>query len=241
MRPASGSVRYRMLPPSDTFIDIRKGSVMRKPAIGITPEGAPSIALAALLTLVFALLRWPVPALLGLGLTWFCCNFFRDPERVVPHASGLAVSPADGKIVRIADMPDPFTGRMRPCVCIFMNVANVHVNRSPVTGVVRDIAYHPGKFLNASFDKASTDNERCAYSLEDDAGRDWSMVQIAGLVARRIVCRVDIGDSLLRGERFGMIKFGSRVDLYLPEGYTPKVTVGQKVLAGQTVIAQTGN
>ena len=118
-----------------------------------------------------------------------------------------------------------------------MNVLNVHVNRSPVAGRVAAIAYHPGKYINAAFDKASTDNERCAYSLEDAAGASWTMVQIAGLVARRIVCRVDPGDSLDRGQRFGMIKFGSRVDLYLPEGYAPAVSIGQKVLAGQTVLA----
>lgn len=210
---------------------------MRKPSIGITPEGVPSIGLSALACLVFALLGWAVPALLFLLLTFFCCNFFSDPERVAPTGKGLAVSPADGKVVRVTSLPDPFTGEPRQCICIFMNVFNVHVNRSPVTGKVRDIAYHAGKFVNAALDKASHDNERCAYSLEDADGRTWSMVQIAGLVARRIVCRVDVGDSLARGQRLGMIKFGSRVDLYLPEGYAPAVTVGRHVLAGQTVLA----
>lgn len=210
---------------------------MRKPTYGITPEGAPSIGLTALAALVFAMLGYCTPALLFLLLCCFCCNFFRDPERVVPAGPGLAVCPADGKVVKVTSMPDPFTGESCLCVCIFMNVVNVHVNRSPVGGKVIDIAYHPGKFLNASFDKASTDNERCAYALEDTDGKRWSMVQIAGLVARRIVCRVDIGDGLQRGERFGMIKFGSRVDVYLPDGYAPKVRVGQKVLAGQTVLA----
>lgn len=211
---------------------------MRKPSYGITPEGAPSIGLTALASLVFAMLGLCWPALLFLVLCFFCCNFFRDPERVVPHSHSVAVCPADGKVVKVTNMPDPFTGESRLCVCIFMNVLNVHVNRSPVEGKVADIAYHPGKFLNASFDKASTDNERCAYSLQDSEGRLWTMVQIAGLVARRIVCRVDIGDGLKKGDRFGMIKFGSRVDVYLPEGYKPKVTVGQKVLAGQTVLAE---
>ncbi len=210
---------------------------MRKPSIGITPEGAPSIGLCALCTLVFALLGCSVLAVLFLMLSFFCCNFFRDPERVVPQGADLAVSPADGKVIKIAAMPDPFTGKPRPCICVFMNVFNVHVNRSPVAGRVTDIAYHAGKFINASLDKASSDNERCAYQLEDAKGGQWVMVQIAGLVARRIVCRVDIGDELARGERFGMIKFGSRVDLYLPDGYEPKVSIGQKVLAGQTVLA----
>ena len=210
---------------------------MRKPSLGITPEGAPTIFLCAIAAEVFALLGWAVPAVLFLLLTLFCCNFFRDPERVVPPKPGLAVSPADGKVVRISSMPDPFSGESRLCVCVFMNVFNVHVNRSPVSGVVKDIAYHEGKYLNAAADKASFDNERCAYCLEDDDGKLWTMVQIAGLIARRIVCRVDIGDGLSRGERFGMIKFGSRVNLFLPEGYTPRVSVGQKVLAGQTVLA----
>jgi len=210
---------------------------MRKPTYGITPEGAPSIGLTALSALVFALLGLTLPALLFLLLCFFCCNFFRDPERVVPVAPDLAVCPADGKVIKITSMPDPFTGESRLCVCIFMNVFNVHVNRSPIEGQVEAIAYHPGKFINASFDKASTDNERCAYDLSDRDGKRWSMVQIAGLVARRIVCRVDVGDGLKKGERFGMIKFGSRVDVYLPDGYEPKVHVGQKVLAGQTVLA----
>jgi phosphatidylserine decarboxylase len=210
---------------------------MRKPSTGITPEGIPSIGLSSLGCLVFAILGWGVPCLLFFLLTLFCCNFFRDPERVTPGGEGLAVSPADGKIVRVAVMPDPFTGSPRQCICIFMNVFNVHVNRSPVTCRINDIAYHEGKFINASFDKASRDNERCAYSLEDKNGDAWSMVQIAGLIARRIVCRVEPGDGLARGQRFGMIKFGSRVDLYLPEGYSPQVVVGQKVLAGQTVLA----
>lgn len=210
---------------------------MRKPSIGITPEGVPAIGLCALFALVFGLLEYDVLAVLFLLLTLFSCNFFRDPERVVPQKPDIAVSPADGKVVKIAAMPDPFTGESRQCVCVFMNVFNVHVNRSPVAGTVTDIAYHEGKFLNASFDKASTDNERCAYQVTDGQGKAWAFVQIAGLVARRIVCRTDIGDALERGERFGMIKFGSRVDIYLPEGYEPQVSIGQTVLAGLSVLA----
>ena len=213
---------------------------MRKPSIGITPEGAPSIGLSVLAALVFSLLGCSILALAFLLLTFFCCNFFRDPERVVPQGAGLAVSPADGTVVKITAMPDPFTDKPRLCICVFMNVFNVHVNRSPVEGAVTDIKYHAGKFFNASLDKASYDNERCAYQIDDGQGGTWAMVQIAGLVARRIVCRVDIGDVLARGERFGMIKFGSRVDLYLPEGYEPNVRIGQKVLAGQTVLASSG-
>lgn len=210
---------------------------MRKSSVGITPEGAPSIGLCALCSLVSALLGWGVPAVAFLVLTFFCCNFFRDPERVVPRGEGIAVSPADGKIIKISALSDPFTGRPGLCICVFMNVFNVHVNRSPVEGKITDIAYHAGKFFNASLDKASRDNERCAYRIEGADGGVWSMVQIAGLVARRIVCRVAVGDELARGERFGMIKFGSRVDLYLPDNYEPRVSVGQNVLAGQTILA----
>ena len=211
---------------------------MRKPSLGITPEGGPSIFLAALAAEAFAFLGcWPL-ATLFLLLTAFCCHFFRDPERVVPHAAGLAVSPADGKVVRMETRPDPFTGKPRQCVCIFMNVFSVHVNRSPVAATVADIAYHEGKFLNAALDKASRDNERCAYQLCEEDGAEWTMVQISGLIARRIVCRVEPGDALARGQRYGMIKFGSRVDLYLPDEYAADVRVGQKVFAGQTVVAR---
>ena len=211
---------------------------MRKATCGITPEGIPSIGLTALCSLVFGLLKiWPL-AVLFLGLAAFSLHFFRDPERVVPTKPGLAVSPADGRIIRIERRPDPFSGEERQCVSIFMNVFSVHVNRSPVQGTVKALAYHPGLFLNASFDKASRDNERCAYSIEDGDGALWTAVQIAGLVARRIVCRVEEGDPLLRGERFGMIKFGSRVDVYLPEGYAPAVEIGETTFAGQTVLAK---
>ncbi|MDR3176094.1 MAG: phosphatidylserine decarboxylase family protein [Desulfovibrio sp.] len=211
---------------------------MLKAHAGITPEGRPAIFLCALAALLAALLDSVPAAILFFLLTFFCCNFFRDPERVVPDAPGLAVSPADGRIVKIASMPDPFSGEPRQCVCIFMDLFSVHVNRSPTAGKITNIAYHEGKFFNASLDKASGDNERCAYALEDEDGKSWSMVQIAGLVARRIVCRAEVGDRVRRGERIGMIKFGSRVDVYLPPGWQAKVAPGRKVLAGLSVIAE---
>ena len=133
--------------------------------------------------------------------------------------------------------PDPLTGDERTCISIFMNVFSVHVNRSPVTGVVEQIRYWPGKFVNAAYDKAATDNERCGYLLRGEDGAAWTMVQIAGLIARRIVCRVSEGDALERGQRYGMIRFGSRVDLYLPEGYVPSVNIGEQVFAGQSTLA----
>lgn len=211
---------------------------MRKASIGITPEGVPAIGLCVLVTLSLAMLGCATGSFVFMLLTWFCCHFFRDPERVTPTAPGLAISPADGKVVRVQTMPDPFTGQPRTAVCIFMNVFSVHVNRAPVAGTVTGIAYHPGKFLNAAWDKASTDNERCAYQMTEDSGSTWTFVQIAGLIARRIVCRTDEGDTLARGERFGMIRFGSRVDLYLPDDYSPAVNVGEQVFAGQTIVAR---
>jgi len=210
---------------------------MRRPSPGLTPEGLPCLGLLTIFALCFAMLGWGLATIAALILLALTANFFRDPERVVPREPGLAVSPADGRVVAVERAADPVTGQPRVAIRIFMNIFNVHVNRAPVAGQVTAILYHPGKFINASFDKASEDNERCALALTDEAGRSWTVVQIAGLIARRIVCRADIGDSLSRGERLGMIKFGSRLDVYLPEDYISKVIVGEKVLAGQSVIA----
>ncbi|MCH5277903.1 MAG: phosphatidylserine decarboxylase family protein [Desulfovibrionaceae bacterium] len=211
---------------------------MRTPSLGLAPEGGPIIGLLALTALVAACLDWWPLALPALVLLWLAVHFFRDPERVVPHGGDLAVSPADGKVIRIAERADPFTGEPRVCVSVFMNLFSVHINRSPAAGRVTDIRYTPGRFFNAAWDKASTDNERCAWQLTDAGGAAWTFVQIAGLVARRIVPWAEVGDELARGQRFGLIRFGSRVDLYLPEGYDSAVDIGQSVLAGQTVIAR---
>jgi len=205
---------------------------------GLAADGLPIIGIVALAALVTALLRWPYAAVFFLLLTAFCVQFFRDPERVVPDAPGLAVSPADGRVIRLGRAPDPLTGEMKDVVCIFMNVFNVHVNRTPVAGTIARVQYFPGKFFNADMDKASVDNERNVIVVTDAAGDAFTVVQIAGLIARRIVCRAAPGDAFLRGERFGMIKFGSRVDVYLPHGYHQTAIMDQKVLAGQTVIAQ---
>ncbi|MGE4298972.1 MAG: phosphatidylserine decarboxylase family protein [Desulfovibrionaceae bacterium] len=213
---------------------------MRNSSVSLAREGVPFIFLAAFATLVFALLEWEIAACAALALTVFSVNFFRDPERVIPsttHDPLVAVSPADGKVVKIGRMRDPITGEERTAVCVFMNVFNVHVNRCAVAGTVERIRYYPGKFLNASFDKASEDNERCALGIVDAHGGRWTMVQIAGLIARRIVCWAEEGDVLGRGQRYGLIRFGSRVDLYLPQDYTPAVGIGDKVLAGQTILA----
>lgn len=209
---------------------------MHRGKIGLAPEGYPFLVLCAFSALLFAIIDCWLVALVLLLTTWIAAHFFRDPERAVPTKEGVAVSPADGKIVKIQEAPDPFTGQPRTCISVFMNLFSVHVNRMPVAAKIVAISYYPGKFFNASLDKASQCNERCAYSIAGDDG-DFVMVQIAGLVAQRIVPRVAEGDTLGRGERFGMIKFGSRVDLYLPENYSPAVSVGQKAYAGQTVIA----
>jgi len=210
---------------------------MKKPSIGLSLEGMPFIGLTALLVVVFALLEWPVPALLAFVLFFFVLNFFRDPERVTPQEPNVAVSPADGKVVKIETMQDPFTGENRTTICVFMNVFNVHVNRAPISGTVDAIRYYPGKFFNASLDKASKDNERNAVCILDADANAWTVVQIAGLIARRIVCWTEIGDRLQRGQRFGLIKFGSRLDLYLPDGYEPTVRLNECVFAGQTILA----
>lgn len=211
---------------------------MHKPSIGLSLEGMPFIFLTAIATLTFAILDCWFMATLLLVVLFLVLNFFRDPERVVPQEPGVAVSPADGKVIKVQTMRDPLTGEDRTAVCVFMNVFNVHVNRMPVAGRVGRISYFGGKFLNASFDKASEDNERNAVLVEDAEGKTWTMVQIAGLIARRIICWAEEGDSLARGQRFGLIKFGSRVDLYLPSDYESVVRVGDKVFAGQSVLAR---
>ncbi|MDY0228423.1 MAG: phosphatidylserine decarboxylase family protein [Desulfomicrobium apsheronum] len=211
---------------------------MLKPSIGLSLEGLPFIFFTAMATLTFALLDCWFMATVLLVALFFVLNFFRDPERVVPQEPGVAVSPADGKVIKVETMRDPMTGEDRTAVCVFMNVFNVHVNRMPVAGRIARISYFGGKFLNASFDKASTDNERNSLLIEDGDGRSWTMVQIAGLIARRIICWSEEGDSLGRGQRFGLIKFGSRVDLYLPAEYEPTVRIGDKVFAGQSILAR---
>ena len=211
---------------------------MRTPSFSLCREGLPAITLALAATLCFALLGWGVLAVLALVALALTLNFFRDPERVAPREPDLAVAPADGRVVKIAQAKDPMSDEVRTVVCIFMNLLDVHVNRSPVAGRLCARRYWPGKFVNASLDKASTDNERLAVRIAGDDGAQWTVVQIAGLLARRIVLWGDVGDRLDRGQRYGMIKFGSRLDVYLPKDYLPNLEVGAKTRAGQTVIAR---
>jgi phosphatidylserine decarboxylase len=203
-------------------------------------EGYPFIAAFVAATVILFWL-WTPLGWLGVVLTIWCYYFFRDPARVTPQREGLLVTPADGVISLIEPAVPPAELEMgdQPLtrVSVFMNVFDCHVNRLPIAGTVRKVAYRPGKFLNASLDKASEDNERNALAVTLEDGREIAVVQIAGLVARRIVCDVKGGEQLETGERFGMIRFGSRVDVYLPAGVEPMVAVGQTMTSGETVIA----
>jgi len=211
---------------------------MYNPICGLARDGLPIIGFFVLAALVCALLRWPALAVVFLLATAFSLNFFRDPDRAAPAEPGIAVAPADGVVCKMGEAVDPLSGETRRVVCIFMNVFNVHVNRAPIDGTVSEVRYIPGKFFNASLDKASTDNERNALGIADADGGRWTVVQIAGLIARRIVCKAAVGDTVARGMRYGMIKFGSRLDVYLPRDYHPVVTMGQKTTAGVTVLAR---
>ncbi|MBL6079656.1 phosphatidylserine decarboxylase [Belnapia sp. T18] len=203
--------------------------------------GTPFIAIGLAVAVVGGLLLGSWLFWLGLIFTLFCLYFFRDPRRVPPDREGLAIAPADGHVVSVMPAVPPAELGLGPAprwrVAIFLSVMDVHVNRSPVAGRVTRIAYRPGKFVSANLDKASEDNERNAIALRLPDGRDVAVVQIAGLVARRILCDVREGESLDAGERFGIIRFGSRTDLYLPEGVRPLVSVGQTMIGGETVIA----
>ena len=168
----------------------------------------------------------------------FVLQFFRDPPREVPEGENLVLCPADGQVLVVGNARDPYLGRDALKISVFMNVFNVHSNRSPVDGAVENVWYHPGLFVNAAFDKASTDNERNALQLRTPQGRDVTCVQVAGLIARRILCYVTKGDRLARGQRYGFIRFGSRVDVYLPVGSRARVAIGDKVKATTTVLAE---
>lgn len=206
-------------------------------AFPVAKPGWPLIFGAAFATLVFALLDLTPLALLGLAGTFFLAAFFRDPDRTVPTAANLVVSPADGRVVTAETVAETdYLDGPRLKISVFMNVFNVHVNRIPYEGTVRRVAYHPGKFLAAHLDKASRENEHNAVFVETPDGRMVCTVQIAGLVARRILCGVREGDSVSRGRRFGMICLGSRLDIYLPPDTTPAVKVGDRVRAGTSVI-----
>jgi phosphatidylserine decarboxylase len=208
--------------------------------VPIHRAGWPFIAIAAVVAILLAFVAQPL-FWLGLLVTAWMVYFFRDPPRVTPQGERLVVSPADGIVQAIAQRRPPPELELgetpRTCISVFLNVFDVHVNRTPVGGRVARLAYHQGKFLNAFDDKASEQNERQCLRIETPQGEAFGLVQIAGLIARRIVREVTEGAVLHAGQRIGMIRFGSRCDVYLPDGYTPLVTVGQTAHAGETVFA----
>lgn len=203
----------------------------------IAREGWPFLGIAAFFAIgiSFVSLAWSIPFWL---ITIFVLQFFRDPPRMIPQKENAVLSPADGRIVVVEKSYDPYAGREAIKISVFMNVFNVHSNRSPVDGTVQTVQYFPGKFINADLDKASLENERNALILTTNNGHIISCVQVAGLIARRILCYVKARDILVRGQRYGFIRFGSRVDVYLPLTASPKVTVGEKVAATETILAE---
>jgi len=204
----------------------------------IAREGWAHVAIAVAAALAAGLLAgwwWSIPLWVAVI---FVVQFFRDPPREIPGTERTVVAPADGRIVAVEKTEDPYLRRDARKVSVFMNVFNVHANRSPVDGEVRNAWYSAGSFLNAALDKASRENERNALWLRTAGGADVTCVQIAGLIARRILCYARAGDRLARGQRFGFIRFGSRVDVYLPLEATVKVELGQKVYCGATVVAE---
>ena len=207
------------------------------------PEGRKFVAIAAAITAVLFLL-WEPLGWIGAGLTVWVYYFFRDPVRVTPDRKGIMVSPADGVVSLLEPAVPPaelgLGDEAMTRISVFMSVFNCHVNRAPAAGKITAVAYRPGKFLNASLDKASEDNERNGITIERPDGRKFGPVQIAGLVARRILCWSKEGQDIGIGERFGLIRFGSRLDIYLPEGAKPMVSIGQTMIAGETVIADLG-
>ena len=196
------------------------------------PFLAAAVAAAALASWYGAL--WSIPLWI---VAAFVLQFFRDPGREAPGDANTVASPADGRVVAVEKAHDPYLGREAVKVSVFMNVFNVHSNRAPVDGQVKQVWYHAGSFLNAALDKASTENERNALWIRADAGADVVCVQVAGLIARRILCYVKAGDRLARGQRYGFIRFGSRVDVYLPPNARIKAALGDKVYASSTVLA----
>ena len=203
----------------------------------VAKEGWPFLAIAIVVAAAVTFFGgwWSIPFWI---IAFFILQFFRDPGREVPQGEGLVLSPADGRIVVVGKARDDYLKRDALKISVFMNVFNVHSNRAAVAGKVEGVWYFPGKFVNADLDKASTENERNAMHLRTAGGTDVTLVQVAGLIARRILCYSKQGDVLAAGDRYGFIRFGSRVDVYLPLDAVPKVAIGDKVSATSTVLAQ---
>jgi phosphatidylserine decarboxylase len=242
----AGADRYHGA-PSPTLSRARSTARGARPLlerilVPIHPDGWRFVGIFAAATLLLWWIWMPL-GLVGLVATLWCVYFFRDPPRVTPVRPGLVICPADGFVQAVEPAAPPaelgLSGEPRMRVSVFMNIFDVHVNRIPVDGTVTALHYRPGSFVNASLDKASEDNERQSVLLRSSAGHDVVVVQIAGLVARRIRCDLAAGQAVRAGERFGIIRFGSRVDVYLPDGASPLVAPGQRAVAGETVIADT--
>ena len=214
---------------------------MQNIELPLAREGFPFILFSGFTALIFAVMGLPVPALFCLALTGFTTYFFRDPSRILPEEPGAIVCAADGKVIVAREIEDDRFLKARVMkISIFMNVFNVHVNRIPLAGTVERVVFSPGRFYAADKDKAVLHNEYCALTVATPNNLRYAVVQIAGLIARRIVCRAEPGDRVMAGQRFGLIRFGSRVDLYLPPTVRLAIHEGQKVRAGETVLALLG-
>ena len=215
----------------------------------VHPEGRKFALIAGAITIFFAWMAWETLAWPMVGVTVWVLAFFRDPKRTVPQGDSYLISPADGMVCLIQNVPPPpemaGDGRLGDAnltrVSVFMSVFDVHINRTPIAGTIKDVVYIAGKFVNADLDKASEDNERQHFLIERSDGVKIGFTQIAGLVARRILPFVKSGDTVAVGQRVGLIRFGSRVDVYLPQGVAPKVALGQRIVAGETILAHIGD
>lgn len=215
---------------------------MHSHRIPVSKEGVPFIGIAVLIAVVFALLKLSVMAAVFFVIAAFVLFFFRDPERIIPSGSGLVVSPADGRVIDVAeDNRDSLDGKDVRRISIFMSILNVHVNRIPITGQVRQISYQPGSFWPADRKRALLENERNALLILGEDEMELTVVQVAGIIARRISCWVKVGDNVKIGERFGLIRFGSRLDVYVPKNVSVLVKKGDRTRAGQTVLARNGS
>lgn len=206
--------------------------------VPVAVEGIPFVVVAGSVSILFFLIGWRIPMVFFAALTLFIIWFFRNPERKIPSGKNIVVSPADGKVIDISEgTENRILKRGMKKISIFMNLFNVHINRVPCSGRVTDILYNPGKFISANLEKASLENEQNAVVIETSGGDKILFIQIAGLIARRIVCRLEKGELVETGQPFGLIRFGSRVDVYLPRNSDIKVYVGQKVKGGESVLA----
>lgn len=213
-----------------------KGIVMRNENTHIAVEGYPFIAGAAFITVVFAVLSWKLLAVVGLCATLFIAFFFRNPERIPPEEEKAVLAPADGVVIYLGEAHEEHLAADMLKISIFMSVFNVHINRVPISGRVVDTFYKRGKFLDVRDSRATFENEQSGLVLETEEGARIVVVQVAGLIARRIVCYAEKGDMLVRGRRYGLIRFGSRLDVYLPKNADPRVAMGDKTVAGETIL-----